>query len=351
MKTHSNIYKSTFIYIIVCFFHLTKVSAQDNILLNPSLEDTLKVNNLFKYKYNTLGDQFKNCKNWHATHGVVYKNRQKHNYIKTPESKPHKSYDGDCHAQLYSRYYDSKWALNGFLIGKLKHKLLKDSLYRYSYIYKQQQDVAFTLNSVQSSFISSPEIHPNKTYIINEHTTIDTLSNGWQKISGLYKATGGESFLALGHFSVSKTDYKKTKKHRKKPKLAITLLDLAEVLPTYKTIEKQSTPLVQHDELKVYFEHNSAQISDKEKHRISREIHSKKHNNTIEIYGYANVKGTTEHNLKLSQQRAEAIKTYLIKIGVKNHIKTFNGGILTSKNNIEELRHAVKVFKKFLAEF
>ncbi len=45
---------------------------------------------------------------------------------------------------------------------------------------------------------------------------------------------------------------------------------------------------------------------------------------TVRIYGYTDDRGTIEYNQKLSQERAEAVKDYLVKeCGIaSNHLKT-----------------------------
>ncbi|WP_426670736.1 OmpA family protein [Mucilaginibacter sp. McL0603] len=46
-------------------------------------------------------------------------------------------------------------------------------------------------------------------------------------------------------------------------------------------------------------------------------------NSTYVLNGYASIEGTKEHNLRLSKDRANAVKTYLVNAGVSaNNIKT-----------------------------
>ena len=69
----------------------------------------------------------------------------------------------------------------------------------------------------------------------------------------------------------------------------------------------------------VYFESNAAVLTAETLAILDNEISVLKNNASaaITINGYADSRGTAEHNYALSQQRANAVKNYFLKNGIK----------------------------------
>jgi outer membrane protein OmpA-like peptidoglycan-associated protein len=74
----------------------------------------------------------------------------------------------------------------------------------------------------------------------------------------------------------------------------------------------------QYDTLSVYFDFDKSNITYRQKIKISSFVMSKEKDiYDIKILGYADFKGSSEYNVKLSQQRANAIYNYIINAGIK----------------------------------
>lgn len=347
----------TYVLIAHMFFFMTNycISQNNNLVFNPSLEDTLRIQPL-PSKYDVLGDKFKNCKNWFATDGVVYRNYGKHNYTKNIQTGT-ETFDKSCHAIIYTKYYGEISYLNGFLIASLKKPLIKDSIYRFSYLIKPFTDnIAYVNKDLQSVFLDVPKINPTKfPYNINATKIRDTI-NDWKIVYGTYKAKGNERFFGIGQFNIERKDFIKTKKHRKKSKIAVMLFDLLNIEPAYKTFETNKVISKKEDELssilkkepdiKLFFKNDSYTITKTEKKKLIDFLKRIKKQDIIEIYGYTNSKGSDKYNLILSKKRAESVKNYLVKIGVNNKIRTIAKGIVFSDSISPDLLRFTHIILK-----
>jgi outer membrane protein OmpA-like peptidoglycan-associated protein len=87
-------------------------------------------------------------------------------------------------------------------------------------------------------------------------------------------------------------------------------------------LKKTDLPIFTLNE--VFFEFNSAKLNPKMTDVLVRLVDMLKQNESysISIKGFTDDIGDEQYNLKLSQQRAEAVKTYLMKSGIKNYITT-----------------------------
>lgn len=93
----------------------------------------------------------------------------------------------------------------------------------------------------------------------------------------------------------------------------------------------------------VNFTINQATLTDKAKGNLDKLVVIFKENpdTDIDIYGYTDITGREEYNLKLSGQRANAVKTYLSQNGISpKRMKTQGMGIADpiASNNTEEGR-------------
>jgi OOP family OmpA-OmpF porin len=78
------------------------------------------------------------------------------------------------------------------------------------------------------------------------------------------------------------------------------------------------TPAVNIDEVKIQFDFNSSVLRT-DSYSVLDQVASQikaNPNNTYLLNGYASIEGTAEHNLILSRDRANAVKTYLVNAGV-----------------------------------
>lgn len=90
----------------------------------------------------------------------------------------------------------------------------------------------------------------------------------------------------------------------------------------------------------VYFDYNSSEIR-KESFEILEKVLAIARNSVyqMDILGFADTKGTCEYNLKLSQQRADAIKKYLIEQGIdEKRLNAVGKGEMDINDNMNEAR-------------
>jgi len=93
----------------------------------------------------------------------------------------------------------------------------------------------------------------------------------------------------------------------------------------------------------IRFDFNKASLSSQAKQNLDKLIPVLKEyqNTNIDVFGYTDIKGTAEYNLKLSKDRAESVKAYLISKGISgDRLKTTGLGINDpiASNDTEEGR-------------
>ena len=97
---------------------------------------------------------------------------------------------------------------------------------------------------------------------------------------------------------------------------------VAETKPAPPPVQK---PDINIDQVKIQFDFNSSVLKT-DSYAILDQIASQIKSGNTAIYnlnGYASIEGTAEHNLILSRDRANAVKTYLVNAGVNaNSLKT-----------------------------
>jgi OOP family OmpA-OmpF porin len=92
-----------------------------------------------------------------------------------------------------------------------------------------------------------------------------------------------------------------------------------------------------------YFEINSARLTAASKSKLTAllPVLISDGIRTITVLGYTDASGPVAFNQRLSQQRADAVKAWLIANGVKNTIVSFGMGPQTAENGTaDKLRRA-----------
>jgi outer membrane protein OmpA-like peptidoglycan-associated protein len=108
------------------------------------------------------------------------------------------------------------------------------------------------------------------------------------------------------------------------------------------------------NEVKIQFEFDSSVLRTSSYNTLDQVASQMKlnPNSTYLLNGYASIEGTKEHNLRLSKDRANAVKTYLVNAGVSaNNLKTKGFGTRNpvADNNTEagkELNRRVEIKTK-----
>lgn len=299
--------------LLVYLFFFHSIQAQSNLVFNPSLEDTLSYRPI-KVHFDSLGDTLLNCNKWYKTDLVHYHNYKKINYRSLKKSQ-NKSFEGECHVTLsVSNLNSEKWYMNSFITGTLKRKLKKDSLYKITYYFKPATKVAYSFPKLNCHLDSTYILDPFKKYKPVKNISYSIADKKWVRASSTYKANGHEKYITIGYFNTDILTYTKNKKHRKKVKKGLTLIDLIEVTPLYqelinnKTLDSLKT---QNESLELFFKHDSFVLSEKCKQEIENRFEKSKQIKKITIYGYASKTGDYNYNLNLSKSRINEVEKYI----------------------------------------
>jgi len=151
--------------------------------------------------------------------------------------------------------------------------------------------------------------------------TVDTTD--WIKVCGLYKATGGEKFVAIGNFwSV----------YKNKDSTDILVDDISLVLVSGNNNGccEEKIRAKTGDTLKLkhlQFKKSSAVIDSSSFPELNSLADFLKKNPLfkIQINGHTDNSGTTEENIQLSKERARAVYQYLLQKGIKTERMAYNG--------------------------
>lgn len=145
---------------------------------------------------------------------------------------------------------------------------------------------------------------------------IESDSNKWQRISGVFEADDKYEYIIIGNFSPDKSiEFTKEKDGLT---YGYYLLDDVALRPLNpKVAQELSTNeiiVLEH----VMFEFDKAKIQEVSKPQLDElaKYLSSNENYQLEIMGHTDSKGSVAHNLKLSQERANSIKQYLTEKGI-----------------------------------
>lgn len=184
--------------------------------------------------------------------------------------------------------------------------------------------------------------------------TILENKDSWKPICGIYKASGGEQYLTFGNFTKDKNLQKKNLRNGHGDKTSYYYIDNVSVVevkgptdcdckteykidipsPETNTHRKPKSPaskppksdtvpvqkVVQTYVLQdVNFALNKAALSPTAYPTLNTIVTSLKAapGNQIQINGYTDSLGTDEYNLKLSEERAKAVRDYLVLKGIR----------------------------------
>ncbi|MDN5212460.1 OmpA family protein [Fulvivirgaceae bacterium BMA12] len=184
-----------------------------------------------------------------------------------------------------------------------------------------------------------PQIRHDRNLVIADNKT-------WTKISGTFKAKGGENVLTIGNFdNDERTKVKKNKSaklnniFRKKflPKIAYYYIDDVKVMAV-DSLNKdvQTQPAIVHrkplnDEYfgtisvgdkvqlnNIYFEFDKATLLAESFFELNKLFNLLQENQDMEIRieGHTDIIGSDKYNETLSRKRAEAVVDYLVKKGI-----------------------------------
>jgi len=247
--------------------------------------------------------------------------------------------EGEGFAGIYNW---SKFDYREYLVVKLKEPLIKDSTYVISFKFsnaKYSEYACFDIGLVLSidSIISDGYIS-----VINSRKDSNNWDpvTKWAKIETTYKSTGNEEFVFIGNFfSSSKPDTIKRVNNYVHPMLSgRSYLYIDEVV--IETKFKQYPIDEPFTMVNIYFEFDKAVLASssfKELEELASYL-AKHSDINLEVYGFTDDVGDEAYNVKLSQERAEAVKNFLIKGVLDQQIFAFGKGEYSSLEESEEVR-------------
>lgn len=185
----------------------------------------------------------------------------------------------------------------------------------------------FSNSIIREDFIKPLKVNPQ---IVMNEPILDTMS--WVKVSGIFKAQGGEKYITIGSFSSSSKCLVKTgRKIFPKEKSAYYYLDDVLVEPVKKDtiITKQYTselnkPIILKN---ITFEFGKSQLKESsfaELNTLAAELNANP-SYQISLSGHTDNIGQEEDNLELSQARAKAVAEYLTSKGIAPTRITYKG--------------------------
>jgi len=273
---------------------------------------------------------------------------------------------GKCYAGLrFQRKYKE------FMQVKLSESLHRGTIYDFEMYVR----LAFWSNASLKSFgaLFTKLGYKNQmdvTYdaLVDSICKEGTLTNGlqWFRISGKYKAEGGERYVTIGNFSDKvKKDMVRSKRFRIGYKEAYYFVDDIKLVKRKENVEKakldlvdgssaeaQDSVLAVKKDIKVgekiqlkniFFENNRYYLlpeSYTELNKLAQYL-IRNPNMEVQINGHSDNIGSKSKNQKISEQRAREVFEYLIKKGVQNkmYFKGY-GSLLPIASNDNDIDRA-----------
>lgn len=262
------------------------------------------------------------------------------------------AYDGECYIGLRFQKHYKEFA---------QVKLVEPLKYKHLYYFEMQVRLAFWSNAVLKSFgvLFTKTGYKNqkdvdKAFMIDTTNIKKGLHNNyqWFKISGYYKAYGGEKYMTIGNFS---SEIKKDLMRLNFLKYgwrvfgfleAYYFVDNVKLIPIKEPEESIEIEIVgsvyieknnqQQDSIKsvkqnltkgdkiilknIYFDEGKAYLlpdSYQELNKVAKYL--MQHPEWIvQINGHSDNTGSKKRNMKLSEERAKSVFMYLIEKGVQN---------------------------------
>ncbi|GAB4261750.1 MAG: hypothetical protein Kow0079_18110 [Vicingaceae bacterium] len=225
------------------------------------------------------------------------------------------------------REYIQSELIEPLINGEEYHVEFWVSLADYSMYAIGQIGVFFSTEKLTSNNAGPLNVTPQ---IFAEKPILDTAN--WVKISGIYKASGGEKYLTIGSFSTNKKDFVKTgRKKYPKQKAAYYFIEDVIVKPLEEknlinnVVQiKLNTPIILQN---ITFETGKSTLKSSSFNELDSLVNLLQRNPTykIKITGHTDDVGKEEDNLKLSEDRAKAVANYLIEKGILKERITYKG--------------------------
>jgi gliding motility-associated-like protein len=193
--------------LLFLFLGIAGKSIAQNLVKNPSFENYTECPDVLNFENNVT--------DWYCLYSASYY----FNSCDIPQDfgvpinlyGNQSAHTGDAYMSVLAYYMDYSSDFKGYIEGGFSGTLIKDSIYCVSY-YVNLIDIAFGAIVNLDAFISDGLVdYPPNT--VGEHYTLQLPAQirsqqllndsiNWTRISGLYKAHGGESYITIGNFTL-----------------------------------------------------------------------------------------------------------------------------------------------------
>jgi OmpA-OmpF porin, OOP family len=327
MKT-TNIITSLAVFTVLSF----PAYSQDNLVMNGSFESTSgKVNSSGEF---ILADSISSSNN--TTVDLFSTNACGHdydvpaNYMGTQGSKT-----GNNYAGIIAYYADETGIFisepgyqqySEYIQFNFREPLTAGKAYTISFNASLSEKSAYAISGLGMYFSTGKMDVKNNAFIsVTPHIVCTEVvtSTEWTTITGTYIANGGERFVTLGCFEQYMDTLKVIEPYTNNSRKAYYYIDDIGVSP--KTDKPDDLTMILSGSCyqlnNLNFETDKAVIlatSFDELKSLTRFLKTYPYI-TVYIDGYTDKTGTDQHNDKLSEERAMAVKTYLVTGGVNTN--------------------------------
>lgn len=356
-----------FSYII---FIYTFISFQTFLFAQELLTNKNLVPNGSFENYKKKGSSIKHVIPWTQIASVDFYQKP----IDNDTTKDRGAIDGECYIGLRFQKHYKEFA---------QVKLVEPLKFKHLYYFEMWVRLGFWSNAVLKSFgvLFTKTGYKNqkdvdKAFMIDTINVKQGLHNNykWFKISGYYKSYGGEKYLTIGNFSeVIKKDLLRLNFFKYGFRVfgfleAYYFVDNVKLIPVKEPEEPIEVEIVgsvyveksnhQQDSIKsvketlksgdkivlknIYFDEGKSYLlpdSYQELNKVAKYLNQHPEW-VVQINGHSDNTGSKRKNLKLSEERAKAVFTYLIEKGVQNkmYFKGFGDSMPIGDNNTLEGR-------------
>jgi outer membrane protein OmpA-like peptidoglycan-associated protein len=248
--------------------------------------------------------------------------------------------EGEGFAGIYNW---SKFTYKEYLGVKLKEQLIKDTVYTISFSFANAKNSDYACFDIGLILSSDSTLTENSISVISsrvDKNSWDPITK-WAKFETTYKASGDERHLFIGNFlDALSPDTLKFRFNYVHPMLsgrAYLYIDEVVIETRFKQYPIDE-PFTMDN---IYFEFDKAVLASSSfKGLEALASYLIKHSYiNLEVYGFTDDVGDEAYNAKLSQERAGAVKNFLMNKGVlEEQIFAFGKGEYSSLEESEEVR-------------
>jgi len=230
------------------------------------------------------------------------------------------TFEGDG---LIGIYNWSKSGYKEYIAVQLEVPLIKDTTYYVHFYFAIAKNAEFACFDIGLALSTDSLINSNTILVIDSRIDSNTWNpdTGWSSIHAIYKSNGTEQYLFIGNFhSKSAPDTIKFINNYVHPMIkgkSYMYIDDVVIEYLFNPIYPVGKPFSIEN---IYFEFDKSvlkQSSFEELNGLWRYLRNHQNIQLI-VFGYTDNVGDEDYNINLSKERAKAVKTHLVNLGIKN---------------------------------